>query len=87
MLETIHHQRLCLALGAFHTCPVASLYVEADEPALSLRREKLLLQYATRLAVIPSNPAFEATFQSQFPELYENIPNAIKCLASVSQHF
>ena len=78
MLETVHHQGLRLALGAFRTSPVASLYVEADEPALSLRREKLSLQYATRLAAHPSNPAFEATFQPQFPELYENKPNAIK---------
>ena len=63
MLETVHHQGLRLALGAFRTSPVASFYVEADEPALSLRREKLSVQYVTRLAANPSNPAFEATFQ------------------------
>ena len=34
-----------LALGAFRTS-VASLYVEADEPSLYSRREKLSLQYA-----------------------------------------
>ena len=40
MLDTVHHQGLRLALGAFRTSPVTSLYVEADEPSLYLRREK-----------------------------------------------
>ena len=56
MLETVHHQGIRLVLGAFRTSPVARLYVEADEPALSLRREKLSLQYATRLAANPYSP-------------------------------
>ena len=50
MLDPIHNQGLRLALGAFRTSPVASLYVEADEPSLYSRREKLSLQYAIRLA-------------------------------------
>ena len=50
MLDHIHNQGLRLALGAFRTSPVASLYVEADEPSLYSRREKLSLQYAIRLA-------------------------------------
>ena len=45
-LDTVHHQGLRLAFGAFRTTPVESLYVEADEPSLYLRREKLALQYA-----------------------------------------
>ena len=53
----IHNQGLRLALGAFRTSPVASLYVEADKPSLYSRREKLSLQYAIRLAANPSNPA------------------------------
>ena len=32
-----------LALGAFRTFPVATLYVEADAPSLYSRREKLCL--------------------------------------------
>ena len=60
MLDPMHNQGLRLALGAFRTSPVASLYVEADEPSLYSRREKLSLQYAIRLAGYPSNPAHEA---------------------------
>ena len=51
MLDPIHNQGLRLALEAFRTS-VASLYVEADEPSLYSRREKLSLQYAIRLAQI-----------------------------------
>ena len=82
MLDTVHHQGLRLALGAFRTSPVESLYVEADEPSLYLRREKLALQYAIRLAANPSNPAYKITFPPHISEdivnLYENKPNVIK---------
>ena len=37
---------------AFRTSPVESLYVEAEEPSLYFRREKLALQYAIRLLLI-----------------------------------
>ena len=78
ILDSVHHQGLRLALGAFRTSPVTSLYVEADEPSLTLRREKLSLQYATRLAANPSNPAFKVTFSPQFSEIYERKPTAIR---------
>ena len=64
MLDTVHHQGLRLALGAFRTSPVESLYVEADEPSLYLRREKLALQYAIRLYdtnLLPPKP--KSTFR------------------------
>ena len=77
-LDTVHNQGLRLALGAFRTSPISSLYAEANEPSLFLRREKLSLQYAIKLAANPSNPAFKITFSPQFTELYEHKPNAIK---------
>ena len=58
MLNTIHHQGLRLALGAFRTSPVESLYVEAGELPLEERRIKLSLQYITKLKSTPSNPAY-----------------------------
>ena len=82
MLDTVHHQGLRLALGAFRTSPVESLYVEAEEPSLYLRREKLALQYAIRLAANPSNPTFKVTFAPHISQdlidLYDNKPNAIR---------
>ena len=82
MLDTVHHQGLRLALGAFRTLPVESLYVEAEEPSLYLRREKLSLQYAIRLAANPSNPTFKVTFPPHISQdiidLYDNKPNSIR---------
>ena len=76
-LDTAHRQGLRLALGAFRTSPV-----EAEEPSLYLRREKLALQYAIRLAAIPSNSTFKVTFPPHISQdiidLYENKPNAIR---------
>ena len=77
MLDPLHHQGLRLALGAFRTSPVASLYVEADEPSLTSRRKKLSLQYAIRLAANPPT-AQEVTFPPKYTDLYESKPNYIK---------
>ena len=74
----ILYQGLRLALGAFRTSPVASLFVEADEPSLYSRREKLSLQYAKRFAANPSNPAHEVTFPPNYVNLYEQKSKAIK---------
>ena len=43
ILDTIHHQGIRLAEGAFRTSPADSLLVEANEPSLKDRREKLSL--------------------------------------------
>ena len=78
MLDPIHNQGLRLALEAFRTSPVASLYVEADEPSLYSPGEKLSLQYAIRLTANPSNPVNEVTFPPNYVDLYEQKPTAIK---------
>ncbi|GFT21427.1 uncharacterized protein TNCV_3816861 [Trichonephila clavipes] len=39
ILDPVHHQALRLCLGAFRTSPVESLYAEAYEPPLDLRRK------------------------------------------------
>ena len=78
MLDPIHNPRLRLALEAFRTSPVASVYVEADDPSLYSRKEKLSSQYAIRIAANPSNPAHEVTFPQNVVDLYEQKPKAIK---------
>ena len=55
-LDSIHHQALRIATGAFRSSPVESLYAEAGEPSLSHRRDKLLLQMYTRLLAMPGTP-------------------------------
>ena len=63
------------SLRQFQCAPVASLYVEADEPSLTTRRENLFLQYDIRLAENPSNPAHEVTFPPKYTDLYGSKPN------------
>ncbi|PVD37664.1 hypothetical protein C0Q70_00263 [Pomacea canaliculata] len=70
ILDPIHHQGLRICLGAFRTTPVQSLYAEAGEPPLSLRRLKLMLSYACRLKSHPGNPAYRAVFRPQRAALY-----------------
>ena len=76
-LDSIYHLGLRLPLGALRTSPVESLYVEANEAPLSLRREKLALQYCTKLQSCPSNPAFECTVNPKYQELFARKESAI----------
>ena len=59
------------------TSPVESLYVEANEAPLSLRREKLALQYFTKLQSCPSNPAFDYTINPKYQECFARKESAI----------
>ena len=77
-LDTIHHQGLRLALGAFRTSPVESLYAESNKPSLYIRREKSSLQYTTKLAANPKNPAHNCVFNPKYERFYSNTPSAIK---------
>ena len=76
-LNTIHHHGIRIALGAFRTSPVESLYVEANEPSLELRRQKLSMQYAIQLKSNTSNPTHNAVFEPNFKTLFERKPTAI----------
>ena len=77
-LNTIHHQGLRLALGTYSTSPNESLYTEAGEPPLTLRREELALQYSTKLKSCPSNPAYDCTFNLKYKQHFERKEKAIK---------
>ena len=75
-LDPVHNQGLRLSLGAFRSSPVESLYVEAHESPLKIRREKLALQYALRLTVNQENPAYDVVFHPKHQDLYENKESA-----------
>ena len=79
-LDTIHHPGLRLAPGAFRTSPVESLHAESNEPSLYSRREKLSLQYTTKLAANPKNPAHNFVFDPKYERFYNNTPSAMKPL-------
>ena len=61
-VHNVHNQGLRLSLGAFRSSPVESLFVEAHEPPLGIRRDKLALQYVLKLKANPENPAYDVVF-------------------------
>ena len=69
-LDTIHNQGLCLSIRAFRSSPVESLYVEAHEPPLEIRWEKLALQYILKLKANPGNLAYDVVFNPKYQILY-----------------
>ena len=46
--------------------PVESLYVEAHEPPLEIRREKLALQYILKVKANLGNPAYDVVFNPKY---------------------
>ena len=58
MIDPIHHLGLRLALGAFRTSPVESLYAESGELSLKHRREQLSLQLYARNLAMPNTPVY-----------------------------
>jgi len=53
-LDPVHNSAIRLALGAFKSSPVPSLYAESGEPSLEIRRKQLALQYYVRCKQNPS---------------------------------
>ena len=55
----------------------ASLLVEANEPSLKDRREKLSLQFGIKLKSNRSNPTYNTVFRPNFFSIFKKKPNAI----------
>jgi len=79
-LDRVQNGALRLCLGAFRTSPIPSLQVEANELPLTLRREKLTLQYITKLKSTPDNPAYTCVFEPKYTLLFEAKPFVIPTL-------
>ncbi|GFR01582.1 RNase H domain-containing protein [Trichonephila clavata] len=62
ILNPVHHQGLRLCLGAFRTSPVESLYAEAYEPPLDLRRKYLCLNHFMKIQSMKTNTAYSYLF-------------------------
>ena len=79
-LDRVQNAALRVCLGAYRTTPISSLHVEANEPPLSLRRQKLALQYIIKLKSNPTNPAYDSVFQQNFKSVFNIKPTAIPTL-------
>ena len=77
-LNPIYHTRLRLALGAFKTTPVESLYAEANETPSKLRCNNLALKYNKKLKADLDIPAHNSTFYSKYEDLFQQNENSIK---------
>ena len=78
MLDPIQNQALHLCLGAFRTSPVESLQIETNEVPLSLRRDKLALQYAVRLRSNARNPTTSCMLNVDVANLFNGRPKLIQ---------
>ena len=76
-LDSIHNAGLRLALGAFCTSPVSSMYTEANEAPLEERRLKLSMNYYMKTRACTDNPAHHALheFDPTTRDLYLPRPN------------
>ena len=79
-LNSIHHQGIRLATGAFKTSPVESLYIESHEPSLENRRKKLALQYSSKVKPDIHNPANQDIFTILYEESFQSKPSLTKPL-------
>ena len=76
-LDSIHNSGLRLALGAFCTSPVSSLYTEANEAPLEERWLKLSMHYYVKTLACIDNPAHQTLheFDQTTRDLYARRPN------------
>ena len=84
-MQTIHNQGLRLGLGAFCTSPMQSVCIKANEPLLTLRWEKLSLQYTLKLQSSPNNPTHQKTNNSQFNHFHSSKPFGLQIKEAI-QH-
>ena len=75
-LDSIHNARLRLALGAFCTSPVSSIYTTNETP-LEQRRLKLSMHHYLKTRACTDNPAHHALheFDPTTRDLYLSKPN------------
>ncbi|XP_023241135.1 uncharacterized protein LOC111639474 [Centruroides sculpturatus] len=81
MLDPIHHQALRLCTGAFRTSPVQSLYADAYEPPLSLRREQLSLFYYIKQKSHTKSSADCTVLDTPLNRLFEARPSCVPSFA------
>ena len=79
-LDRVQNAALRACLGVFRTTPITSLCVEANEIPISLRRQKLAVQYVLKLKSNPSNPTYTSVFQCNYRSVFEAKPNVIPTL-------
>ncbi|GBM44391.1 putative RNA-directed DNA polymerase from transposon X-element [Araneus ventricosus] len=70
MLDSVHHQGLHIATGAFRTTPIPSLHVISGEPSLELRCHRLSLSYFYKIKSDESHPQHYKVINPIFGSLF-----------------
>ena len=74
-LDPIHNTALRICTGAFKSSPVRSLCVNAGEPSLQNRRNKLALQYYVRLKQTPDTETSRVVHMPHLGDRYRGNEN------------
>ena len=75
-ITTVYNSGLRVCTGALRTSPVESLYVDAQEVPLELRRAELTLRYMVKISGITTNPNSRYIFHPN--DSFESRPRASK---------
>ena len=63
-LDTIHHQGLRIAFGAFRISPAQSLYVEAHEPPLTSSPSQTCFKLSSETKIFAEKPSLQLRFRT-----------------------
>ncbi|GFN81867.1 Pol-like protein [Plakobranchus ocellatus] len=77
---------LRIALGAFRTSPIKSLYAEAGECSLKHRRTKLAFNYVMKLKSLPRNPCHDIVFEAQLSDFSADSKSGLDFIANTFEH-
>ncbi|GBL73940.1 hypothetical protein AVEN_230876-1 [Araneus ventricosus] len=76
MLDSVRHQGLRIATGAFRTTPIPSLHVVSDEPSLELRHHRLSLSTFCKIKSDEFHPQHGKVINPIFGSLFSDFhPN------------
>ncbi|XP_072401635.1 uncharacterized protein [Diabrotica undecimpunctata] len=69
-LDTIHNNCLRIALRAFRSTPIESIYAELGDPSLYYRRMQLTSTHSSSVYCNPEKPIYRNTFTDKYNELF-----------------
>lgn len=75
MLDSVHHAGVRLATGAFRSCPIASMLVDAGMHSLDLRRGSLMLRCWYRTHRLPDSVPCVTASQDSRSRVYDARPS------------
>lgn len=87
-IDSNHNTGIRMAIGAFKSSPIKSIYNITGEPTSDLKRTELALLYAARLSRQTNNPTStnKITLELQNNQNYSKIPQIIKEKKIISPH-